>query len=831
MLRKALAGLLPALVVVLGLSVTRPALANDFTACGLVDSTTVFEVPSDTPAGEVTMRVGCAKQAGAFRGLAASDNDVIFQIWGHGTGAYADAFHDTMQKLTDDFGAAQQRGTSLSEFLDASFRIDDPVLTPGGGATPLEFDGKLATVGSVLAVVVPAGEVQANANWWQKMVATIGGTAIGIIIGGLCALAVPVLPALAPVCGALGGFFGGLFVDLFNSMFDGRPLGDKDVWVEAITQGLLGAGLGAAGGAVATWAERNAMPIFTGLQHFLKNSYRALLAWLHSGSGTLTALAYMETELEEFVPALVARLRRAVVETNASVRLMPLGDSITAGQESSDNNGYRDELYDAIDALGTVDFVGSARNGTMADPDHEGHPGWRIDQIDTLADCTVEQYQPNVVTLMAGTNDINQNYDLAAAPQRLKNLINQVLADSPKAAVIVAKLLPTGKAGLQPRIDVYNPAIYRVVADLKAEGKHVVWADTSDITVSEGLQNDSHPNDAGYAKLGAAFYRGFQEVISRNWLQAPAAPKKCQSGSGDDGTTALGAGWRKLGVIAPGMGRPATYDRTELAEMNGDARQDYVQIRKDGSIRVGINTPDQPGQPTWPNWLGGTGEFLPAGGRAMVPVDPDAETVADQMRLADIDGDGRDDVVFVAGNGRMDAYMNLALTETSPPGWTKLENFGPFTGTVNRANIRFADVNGDGRDDVLRVGSDGEVHAYYNFDPDNGVLLPKPRWVEKLSWAPGVNGASLANLRFADVNGDRRADYLMVGTDGSVHAYLNKGGKDAGGFEAHLKWANASNYPQKYVQFKDISGDGKADYLVVYAEGAVRAWLNRGGNL
>ncbi|MGP4001594.1 hypothetical protein [Streptomyces sp. 8N706] len=34
----------------------------------------------------------------------------------------------------------------------------------------------------------------------------------------------------------------------------------------------------------------------------------------------------------------------------------------------------------------------------------------------------------------------------------------------------------------------------------------------------------------------------------------------------------------------------------------------------------------------------------------------------------------------------------------------------------------------------------------------------------------------------------------------------------------------------KYVRFADISGDGKADYLVMYDGGSVRAWLNRGGN-
>ncbi|WP_339151423.1 FG-GAP-like repeat-containing protein [Streptomyces sp. F41] len=80
------------------------------------------------------------------------------------------------------------------------------------------------------------------------------------------------------------------------------------------------------------------------------------------------------------------------------------------------------------------------------------------------------------------------------------------------------------------------------------------------------------------------------------------------------------------------------------------------------------------------------------------------------------------------------------------------------------------------------------------------------------------------------MDGDHRADYLMVGGDGSVHAYLNRGGKGGGGFEKRHNFANASNYPRHYVQFSDISGDGKADYLVIHDGGAVRSWLNRGGN-
>ncbi|MFI9838942.1 hypothetical protein ACIHFD_18050 [Nonomuraea sp. NPDC051941] len=57
-----------------------------------------------------------------------------------------------------------------------------------------------------------------------------------------------------------------------------------------------------------------------------------------------------------------------------------------------------------------------------------------------------------------------------------------------------------------------------------------------------------------------------------------------------------------------------------------------------------------------------------------------------------------------------------------------------------------------------------------------------------------------------------------------------RGGGGNGSFEARYDWAHASDYPRKYIRFADISGDGKADYLVVYDGGAVRAWLNRGGN-
>jgi len=70
-----------------------------------------------------------------------------------------------------------------------------------------------------------------------------------------------------------------------------------------------------------------------------------------------------------------------------TVKIMPLGDSITQGYRGRDS--YRRDLWLKLRKSGAdVDFVGSMKNNFMGTPahedfdmDHEGHWGWRADQI------------------------------------------------------------------------------------------------------------------------------------------------------------------------------------------------------------------------------------------------------------------------------------------------------------------------------------------------------------------------------------------------------------------------------------------------------------------
>ncbi|WP_113699537.1 NPP1 family protein [Nonomuraea lactucae] len=499
--------------------------------------------------------------------------------------------------------------------------------------------------------------------------------------------------------------------------------------------------------------------------------------------------------------------------TGAKLRVMPLGDSITHGIGSSTGAGYRLPLQASLTRLGAaVDMVGTLNDGpsgTSADLDHEGHSGRRIDEIAHFAACAVPRYRPNLVTLHAGTNDMNQDFALSSAPQRLGDLIDQVLKDAPEATVLVATLVPSTKDGLQPRIDSYNARIPAIVKQRRDQGKHVLLVDMGAVSTAD-LAQPAHPDDNGYLKIAEAFTKGVLDADREGWLKDPGAEGTSGGCATQDAESALGPGWRALGVIAPGMSQPAGH--TDLVELNGDNRGDYVRIAADGSVRAALNTPAEPGQPHWVD----QGIISPGRGHG-----PEA------VRFADVNGDGRDDYLLVGEAGSVRAWQNNGPGGADGPyHWSDLGVIAPGVSGIRREALRFADVNGDGRDDYLRTSDTGAIHAYINTQTSAGVI----HWVERLNWAPGVWYGSRDKLRLADVNGDRKADYLMVDSTGRTHAYFNDGGGGGGGFTPYLNFVNATGYPGDKSTFRDISGDGKADYVVIYDGGSIRAWLNRGGN-
>ena len=215
---------------------------------------------------------------------------------------------------------------------------------------------------------------------------------------------------------------------------------------------------------------------------------------------------------------LVAPAQVAQAESNGGVRILPLGDSITDGFNVP--GGYRINLWRALAGAGhPVDFAGSQFNGPgdLPDHDHEGHPGWRIDQLDANIAGWLQASQPRSVLLHIGTNDMNQNYDVAGAPGRLSGLIDKIRAGAPGADVFVAQITPESDPAFEARVRAFNAAVPGIVAQ---KGARVHLVDMHSAITTADLADGVHPNRTGYDRMAAV------------WAAALAA---VPGAAGDDG--------------------------------------------------------------------------------------------------------------------------------------------------------------------------------------------------------------------------------------------------------------------------------------------------------
>ena len=190
------------------------------------------------------------------------------------------------------------------------------------------------------------------------------------------------------------------------------------------------------------------------------------------------------------------------------LRVLPLGDSITRGDVAG---GWRPVLAGRLDAAGArVVFVGSMSSAGLA---HEGHGGWRIDQLAAVAAARVREYAPDVVLLMAGTNDLVQRR-WAGMAGRLETLVRQVQAARPGVRVLLASVpqMRPRSAGLAAAWNAYRSAVPAVAARTGA-----TWVRGDLVRYPTDLVSDGvHPSRCGYARLGWLWWHG--------WVRAVPAP-------------------------------------------------------------------------------------------------------------------------------------------------------------------------------------------------------------------------------------------------------------------------------------------------------------------
>jgi hypothetical protein len=239
------------------------------------------------------------------------------------------------------------------------------------------------------------------------------------------------------------------------------------------------------------------------------------------------------------------------------------------------------------------------------------------------------------------------------------------------------------------------------------------------------------------------------------------------------------------------------------------------------------------------------------GGGAFAGPEVDAGVVG-HVAVADFDGDGRDDVASLAlGDGQTVSGV-LQVRRSVPDGLSLVYELAPFGAT----QLRAGDLDHDGRSDlmlvraygtagVLRatgggafdaelpiVGVTGEValgdatgdgvldllytgHANYTDDARVAAGRGNGTFV-----VPAV-GTSLAGLYpdavgWGDVNGDRRADLVLVEVLGGDVSVITMSSRGDGTFgpPATVRFSSGFTYPDALLAVEDLDGDGAAEVAV-----------------
>jgi hypothetical protein len=203
------------------------------------------------------------------------------------------------------------------------------------------------------------------------------------------------------------------------------------------------------------------------------------------------------------------------------------------------------------------------------------------------------------------------------------------------------------------------------------------------------------------------------------------------------------------------------------------------------------------------------------------------------LHLADWEGDGLCDIIYVnSDNGEMDVWLNQYQKGGDITKWTHVTDTGP-RGTLTPCPekrgigiydlaVRFADIDGNGRADYLCIEKDGRTWGYLNND-DGGLTY--------ISQFKKTEDKDRANLRWVDVNGDGRDDLLWVDKfNGDATVWYNEGPIPAS--DSAYTWSYQGPLYEgtnqgSCMHYPDLNGDGRADMTFVDSlTNTATTWFN-----
>jgi hypothetical protein len=206
-----------------------------------------------------------------------------------------------------------------------------------------------------------------------------------------------------------------------------------------------------------------------------------------------------------------------------------------------------------------------------------------------------------------------------------------------------------------------------------------------------------------------------------------------------------------------------------LADVNADGMDDLVGKDAAGNIMVGLSTGAAFGTAT--QWT----------------------TVAPGSKVSATDVEGDDAADIVA----RDPNTGAVQVAYSDPDLLRFDAPVPYGSSDPAKSTQFADVDGDGANDLIAVGSNGDVQVQLS---EVGDFAPPTTW--------GHSAPDDRSVRFGDVNGDDMADEVTVGSGGTINVAPATGAGSFGSSQQFGQWDSGYS-----LQVHDVDGDDSGDMV------------------
>jgi hypothetical protein len=172
------------------------------------------------------------------------------------------------------------------------------------------------------------------------------------------------------------------------------------------------------------------------------------------------------------------------------------------------------------------------------------------------------------------------------------------------------------------------------------------------------------------------------------------------------------------------------------------------------------------------------------------------------------------------GDGVIRAWPNTG----DFPAWPWAGPVGLNSGWTEPDRVRFADLDGDRRAELVTPGAVGDTTT--RVWSNNGRF---PAWPWGAATAASATWTGPAHSRFADLDGDGKAELVGL-DDGTIQVWPNTGRFPAWPWTTPVRWAGSSmntGWPDpSRVRFADLNGDAHDELIAIVPDGTVTAAEN-----